>query len=88
MEQEEYPEERKSELYLMFKNILFEKRNELLTGSDKYMLVDFPINESNKENILTYRQELRDYPALSFFNNFNGDYGEGERLLPKLTLVK
>jgi hypothetical protein len=84
----EYPEERKPALYLRFKEILFEKRNQLLTESDKYMLVDFPINESNKENILTYRQELRDYPALSFFNNFNGDYGEGERLLPKLTLVK
>jgi len=84
----EYPEERKPALYLRFKEILFEKKNELLTESDKYMLVDFPINESNKENILTYRQELRDYPALSFFNNFNGDYGEGERLLPKLTLVK
>jgi len=84
----EYPEERKPALYLRFKKILFEKRNELLTESDKYMLLDFPINESNKEKILTYRQELRDYPALSFFNNFNGDYGEGERLLPKLTLVK
>jgi len=84
----EYPEERKPALYLRFKEILFEKRNELLTESDKYMLVDFPINERNKENILIYRQELRDYPALSFFNNFNGDYGEGERLLPKLTLVK
>ena len=84
----EYPEERKPALYLRFKKILFEKRNELLTESDKYMLVDFPINESNKENILTYRQELRDYPALTFFHNFNGDYGEGERLLPKLTLVK
>ena len=84
----EYPEERKPALYLRFKEILFEKKNELLTESDKYMLVDFPINESNKENILTYRQELRDYPALSFFNNFNGDYGEGEQLLPKLTLVK
>ena len=84
----EYPEERKPALYLRFKKILFEKRNELLTESDKYMLLDFPINESNKEKILTYRQELRDYPALSFFNNFNGDYGEGERLLPKLTLVE
>jgi len=80
----EYPDERKPALYLRLKEILFEKRNELLTESDKYMLVDFPLNESNKDNILIYRQELRDYPALSFFNNFNGDYGEGERLLPKL----
>ena len=84
----EYPEERKPALYLKFKEILFEKRNELLTESDKYMLVDFPNNLKNKDNILIYRQELRDYPALTFFNNFNGDYGEGERLLPKLTLVQ
>ena len=84
----EYPEERKPALFLMFKKILFEKRNELLTESDKYMLFDFPDNLKNKDNILIYRQELRDYPALSFFHNFNGDYGEGERLLPKLTLVK
>lgn len=80
----EYPEERKTALYLKFKEILFKKRNILLTESDKYMLVDFPNNLNNKENILIYRQELRDYPALPFFNNFNGDYGEGERLLPKL----
>jgi len=51
------------------------------------MLFDFPINLINKDNILKYRQELRDYPALSFFLNFNGHYGEGERLLPKLSLA-
>jgi len=83
-ENNEYPEERKEALYLKFKNILIEKRNQLLNESDKYMLPDYPINEMNKNNVLIYRQELRDYPALSFFNNFNGDYGEGERLLPKL----
>jgi len=59
-----------------------------LTESDKYMLFDFPINLMNKDNILIYRHELRDYPALIFFNNFNGDCGEGERLLPKLTLIE
>ena len=84
----EYPEERKPALYLKFKRFLFEKRNKLLTESDKYMLVDYPINESDKVKILTYRQELRDYPQLSFFENFNGDYGEGEQFLPKLTLVQ
>ena len=31
------------------------------------MLLDFPKNLKNKDNILIYRQELRDYPALSFF---------------------
>jgi len=52
------------------------------------MLFDFPINLMNKDNILKYRQELRDYPALSFFHNFNKDYKKGEQLLPKLTLVQ
>jgi len=82
----EYPEERKPALFLMFKNILFEKKNILLTESNKYMLFDFPNNLKNKDNMLMYRQELRDYPALNFFNNFNGDYGKGEQSLPKLTL--
>jgi len=52
------------------------------------MLLDFPVNEINKDNVLKYGQELRDYPDLSFFHDFNGDYGEGEQLLPKLTLVQ
>jgi len=30
------------------------------------MLFGFPKNLMNKDNILKYRQELRDYPALSF----------------------
>ena len=84
----EYPEKRKPAQFLMFKNMLFEKRKILSTESDKYVLLDFPMNEINKDNILKYRQELQDYSALSFFHNFNWDYGEGERLLPKLTLVK
>jgi len=84
----EYPEERKPALYLKFKKILFEKRNELLTESDKYMLFDYPNNLKNKENILIYRQKLRDYPALSFFENFDGNFGEGERLLPQLVLIE
>jgi len=86
-ENNEYPEERKEALYLQFKKVLVEKRNQLLNESDKYMLPDYPINEINKDNLLIYRQELRDYPSLSFFHNFNGDYGGGEELLPKLHLV-
>jgi uncharacterized ubiquitin-like protein YukD len=82
----EYPEERKPALYLKFKNILFEKRNELLYESDKYMLIDYPISEGDRVKILTYRQKLRDYPQLSFFENFNGNYGEGVELLPKLSI--
>ena len=38
-------------------------RDALLVESDKYMLPDFPITEEQKNEILTYRQELRDFPA-------------------------
>jgi len=79
----EYPEEKKPASFLKFKNILFEKRNALLNESDKFMLSYFPINEINKDKILQYKQDLKDYPQLSFFQNFNGDSGEGENLLPK-----
>ena len=82
----EYPEGKKPALFLKFTNILFEKINALLNESDKHMLSDFPINEINKDKILKYRQDLKDYPQLSFFENFNGDYGEGENLLPKLNI--
>ena len=65
---------------------MFEKRNALLNESDKFMLSDFPKNEINKDKILKYRQDLRDYPQLSFFAKINGNYGEGETLLPKLII--
>ena len=37
-------------------------RNNLLTSSDKYMLVDFPITSEQKELWITYRQTLRALP--------------------------
>jgi len=86
LENSKYREKRNKELILIFKKNLFEKRNQLLNESDKYMLSDYPINEINKNKVVIYRQELRDYPLLSFFLNFNGDYGEGLLLLPKLLL--
>jgi len=78
----EYPEERKPALFLNFENIVFEKRNAFLNESDKFMLSYFPINEINEDKILKYRH----YPQLSFFENFNGNYGEGQNLLPKLNM--
>ena len=39
------------------------KRNQILSDTDKYMLVDFPITPENLELIKQYRQALRDFTA-------------------------
>jgi hypothetical protein len=39
------------------------ERDYLLNETDKYMVTDFPITEEKKQEILTYRQSLRDLPA-------------------------
>ena len=44
--------------------LLNNKRNQLLSESDKYMLSDFPIESSNLILIKDYRQSLRDYMDL------------------------
>jgi hypothetical protein len=36
-----------------------QKRNKLLKRSDKYILMDFPIDEEKRSQWLTYRQALR-----------------------------
>lgn len=41
-------------------------RNGYLADTDKYMLIDFPINEETKQKYIEYRQYLRDYT-----NHFN-----------------
>lgn len=38
------------------------ERNRLLQESDKYMLSDFPVSETEREQWITYRQALRDFP--------------------------
>lgn len=46
--------------------LLREKRNELLNNTDKYFVYDWPHkSEEDKNNWLTYRQELRDLPNIS-----------------------
>jgi predicted TIM-barrel fold metal-dependent hydrolase len=45
-------------------NSLRERRNKLLDETDKYMITDFPISEENKNIIMKYRQELRDFMNL------------------------
>ena len=41
------------------------QRNGLLTASDWTQLADSPLGDSKKAEWVTYRQELRDYPAQS-----------------------
>jgi len=36
-------------------------RNELLNRTDKYLLSDFPITNEQKEQVILYRQELRNF---------------------------
>jgi hypothetical protein len=37
------------------------ERNDLLLKTDKYMLNDFPLTDEKKNEVLAYRQYLRDY---------------------------
>ena len=46
-------------------------RDQLLKDSDKYLLPDYPINESNLILIKNYRQQLRDYMDLDGVKNYN-----------------
>jgi len=36
-------------------------RNELLNQTDKYLLYDYPITEEQKEEVIIYRQSLRNF---------------------------
>lgn len=42
-------------------------RNARLFGTDMYMLSDFPITEKQREEMLAYRQALRDLPQQEGF---------------------
>jgi hypothetical protein len=37
------------------------ERNELLLKTDKYLLNDFPLTDDKKNQVIAYRQSLRDY---------------------------
>lgn len=45
------------------------KRNTLLAATDKFMVVDFPITEEERENYKKYRQYLRDLTKLDSWPN-------------------
>ena len=38
-------------------------RNQYLADTDKYMIVDFPISDEEREEYKSYRQYLRDYTS-------------------------
>lgn len=45
------------------KNYIRSFRNLELDRTDKYMLMDFPITEENRDGAIVYRQTLRDLPS-------------------------
>jgi hypothetical protein len=54
-------------------------RNELLNRTDKYLLIDYPITQEQKEIIINYRQQLRQFINNNQEKILNGDQVE----LPK-----
>lgn len=49
--------------------IMRNRRNAELYRTDKFLLTDYPIASSEKEQVIAYRQELRDLPAKEGFPN-------------------
>lgn len=44
-----------------------EKRDKLLDATDKFTIIDYPISENSKQEVLEYRQKLRDLPEQEGF---------------------
>ena len=51
--------------------LLIQQRDELLKATDKYILPDYPISESNLTLIKEYRKALRDYMDLPDVINYD-----------------
>ena len=51
---------------MFYKQMMRNKRNELLKDTDKYFLIDYPINYDQQMIIKQYRQQLRDVPENNF----------------------
>jgi hypothetical protein len=58
---DEVPEELDPNAKETYKNILRQKRNQLLKDTDIYLIPDFPITPENLILIKQYRQQLRDF---------------------------
>ena len=63
-------------------------RNELLKSTDIYMLSDYSLEDSEKENYKNYRQYLRDYPTLKNWYKENPLSFEEWKKLPVITKEK
>ena len=48
-------------------------RNELLNKTDKYFLLDYPIDYEQQKIIKTYRQELRDFININKVKILDGE---------------
>jgi len=48
-------------------------RNELLNKTDRYFLIDYPIDHEQQMIIKTYRQELRDFININKEKILNGE---------------
>ena len=49
--------------------LIREQRDQLLKDTDKYMLVDFPMTETKRDEWKVYRQTLRDFPTTADLEN-------------------
>ena len=57
-----------------YKQMMRNKRNELLKDTDKYFLIDYPINYDQQMIIKQYRQKLRDMPENDFIMPDSPDF--------------
>ena len=64
--------------------LLRQQRDELLKATDKYLLSDYPISESNLILIKEYRQALRDYMDLPDVINYDNSCNIPLPPLPQL----
>lgn len=63
----EYPASLELRHTIAKQNMIRNHRNNLLSNTDKYMTLDYPISEECKNEIKTYRQALRDVPQQEGF---------------------
>ena len=59
---------------MFYKQMMRNKRNELLKDTDKYFLIDYPINYDQQMIIKQYRQKLRDMPENDFIMPDSPDF--------------
>ena len=59
---------------MFYKQMMRNKRNELLKDTDKYFLIDYPINYDQQMIIKQYRQKLRDMPENDFIMTDSPDF--------------